>query len=87
MMTQRSIQAQFLRPMVISLGCAVAFALFVSLIMVPALYAVGVEVGRVFRWTWGGRPYRHIGETYEGEANVDEEELTHRPVGGMSPAE
>ena len=87
MMTQRSIQAQFLKPMVISLGCAVAFALFVSLIMVPALYAVGVEVGRVFRWTWAGRPYRHIGETYEGEANIDEEELTHRPLGDAAPAE
>ncbi|MEO1015910.1 MAG: efflux RND transporter permease subunit [Pseudomonadota bacterium] len=84
LIAERSVQAQFLRPMVISLGCAVAFALFVSLFMVPALYAVGVEVGRVFRWTWGGRPYRRIGETYSGHANADQDELVHG--GGSSNA-
>lgn len=75
MIAQKSVQAQFLKPMVVSLGSAVAFALFVSLLLVPALYAVGCEVGRVFRWTWGGRPYRHIGESYEGHVHIDEEEL------------
>jgi hypothetical protein len=59
----------------VALGYAVAFALFVSLFLVPSLYAVGTEVGRVFRWTWGGRPYRKIGESYTGEATIDEEEL------------
>jgi len=44
LIAERSISAQFLRPMVISLGCAVIFALFVSLLLVPALYAVGTEV-------------------------------------------
>ena len=75
LIAERSVQAQFLKPMVVALGCAVAFALFVSLFLVPALYAVGVEVGRIFRWSWGGRPYRRIGESYSGEANIDEEEL------------
>lgn len=88
MISQQSVQAQFLRPMVVSLGAAVAFALFVSLLMVPALYAVGCEVGRIFRWTWGGRPYRKIGDSYEGDVNIDEEELIgtrHRP--SAHPAE
>ncbi len=75
LIAERSIQAQFLKPMVISLGYAVAFALFVSLLLVPTLYAVGVEIGRVFRWSWGGRPYRKIGETYSGQVTIDEEEL------------
>lgn len=75
LIAERSIQAQFLKPMVISLGYAVAFALFVSLLLVPTLYAVGVEIGRVFRWSWAGRPYRKIGETYTGEVTIDEEEL------------
>ncbi|MEM5518686.1 efflux RND transporter permease subunit [Henriciella sp. AS95] len=88
MITQKSVQAQFLKPMVVSLGSAVAFALFVSLLMVPALYAVGCEVGRIFRWTWGGRPYRQIGESYEGEVNIDEEELIGSSHGGRAhPAE
>jgi len=68
-------QAQFLKPMVISLGYAVAFAIFVSLLLVPTLYAVGVEIGRVFRWSWAGRPYRKIGESYSGEVTIDSEEL------------
>ncbi len=75
LIAERSMQAQFLKPMVISLGYAVAFAIFVSLFLVPAMYAVGVEIGRVFRWTWSGRPYRKIGETYSGEVTIDSEEL------------
>ena len=86
LIAERSMQAQFLKPMVISLGYAVAFAIFVSLFLVPTLYAVGVEIGRVFRWSWGGRPYRKIGESYTGEVTIDSEELigtsaeTPRPV-------
>jgi multidrug efflux pump subunit AcrB len=86
MIAQKSVQAQFLKPMVVSLGSAVAFALFVSLLMVPALYAVGCEVGRIFKWTWGGHPYRKIGETYHGEATIDEEELIGTRQGAQ-PAE
>ncbi|MEO1641699.1 MAG: efflux RND transporter permease subunit [Pseudomonadota bacterium] len=75
LIAEKSVQAQFLKPMVISLGCAVAFAIFMSLFLVPALYAIGVEIGRVFKWTWGGVPYRRIGEGYSGEVSIDEEEL------------
>lgn len=87
LLAERSVQAQFLQPMLISLGCAVAFALFVSLFLVPAMYAIGVEIGRIFAWTWSGRPYRQIGETYSGQATIDEEELigtSGKP--GSSPA-
>ncbi|MEE9381200.1 MAG: efflux RND transporter permease subunit, partial [Hyphomonadaceae bacterium] len=87
LIAERSVQAQFLKPMVISLGCAVAFALFVSLLLVPTLYAVGVEIGRVFRWSWGGRPYRHIGETYEQGEIGGGDDLIHQPIGGHAPAE
>ncbi len=98
LIAERSVQAQFLKPMVISLGCAVAFALFVSLLMVPALYAVGVEIGRIFRWTWSGKRFQPIGEDYAGVVTVDEEELigsSHdhtdpsgtAPHGGLAPAE
>lgn len=75
LIAERSVQAQFLKPMVVSLGYAVAFAIFVSLLMVPAMYAVGVEVGRIFRWTWGGKPYRQIGDGYTGQVTLDEEAL------------
>ncbi len=70
MIMDRSTQAQFLKPMVVSLGCAVVFALFISLFMVPALYAVGVEVRRLARWIVKGVPYQHIGGNYD-ENEID----------------
>jgi multidrug efflux pump subunit AcrB len=80
LIAERSVQAQFLKPMVISLGWAVAFALFVSLLLVPSLYAVGTEVGRIFRWSWGGRPYRSIGETYSGSVTEEGDDLRGVPA-------
>ena len=44
-----STDAQFLRPMVIALAFGVFFALFVTLLFVPALYAVGVDIARFYR--------------------------------------
>ena len=67
MIMDRSSQAAFLRPMVVSLGCAVVFALFISLFMVPALYAVGVEIRRFFLWMSKGVPYRTIGDRYHDD--------------------
>ena len=72
LIAERSVQAQFLKPMVISLGCAVAFALFVSLLLVPALYAVGVEVGRFFKWFYNGKPRQSIGTSYSGDIQSDQ---------------
>ena len=44
MMMERSIQAKFLTPIVVSLVSGVFFAFFVTLLMVPALYAIGVDI-------------------------------------------
>ena len=44
MMMERSIQAKFLVPIVVSLVSGVFFAFFVTLLMVPALYAIGVDI-------------------------------------------
>jgi len=43
-MAERSTDAQFLKPAVLSLAFGVLFALFVSLLMVPALYCVGDDL-------------------------------------------
>ena len=67
MIAEKSVQAQFMKPMVVAMGAAVAFALFVSLLMVPALYAVGAELARFFRWMWNGRPFQPIGDTYHSD--------------------
>ena len=41
---ERSIDAEFLKPAVIALAFGVLFALFVSLLMVPALYCIGEDI-------------------------------------------
>jgi len=43
-MLERSIQAKFLIPIVVSLVSGVFVAFFVTLLMVPALYAIGFDV-------------------------------------------
>ncbi|MDA8752643.1 efflux RND transporter permease subunit, partial [Halieaceae bacterium] len=45
-MAERSTDAEFLKPAVLSLAFGVLFALFVSLLMVPALYVIGDDCAR-----------------------------------------
>jgi multidrug efflux pump subunit AcrB len=48
MMLERSIQAAFLIPIVVSLAFGVFFAFFVTLLMVPSLYGIGLDIGAFF---------------------------------------
>jgi multidrug efflux pump subunit AcrB len=54
MMLERSMQAAFLQPVVVALAFGVFFAFFVTLLMVPALYTIGLDVsdsmGRLKGW-------------------------------------
>jgi len=44
MMLERSIQAAFLKPIVIALAFGVFIAFFVTLLLVPAMYTIGVDI-------------------------------------------
>lgn len=48
-MLETSVQAQFLIPMVVSLSFGVMFATGVTLVLVPALYLLGHDIGQLFR--------------------------------------
>jgi len=48
MMLERSIQAAFLKPVVVALAFGVFFAFFVTLLMVPSLYGIGLDIGEFF---------------------------------------
>jgi len=48
MMMERSIQAAFLQPIVVALAFGVFFAFFVTLLMVPSLYGIGLDIGEFF---------------------------------------
>lgn len=57
-MAERSVDAQFLKPAVLSLSFGVLFALFVTLMLVPALYMIGEDCSvlraRLRRNFWPG---------------------------------
>ncbi|WP_138513976.1 efflux RND transporter permease subunit [Maricaulis alexandrii] len=64
MMAETSTQAEFLKPMVVALGFAVIFALGLTLVLVPAMYAIGVDIARFFRMVWTGQKQPAMGEHY-----------------------
>ena len=60
-MFERSTDAQFLKPTIVSLSFGVFFAMFVTLIFVPTMYAVGADIARFYRWAWTGERQPEVG--------------------------
>jgi len=54
LMAERSLQAQWLIPIAIGLAFGVAFALLVTLFFVPALYGIGADIKRFFKYLISG---------------------------------
>jgi multidrug efflux pump subunit AcrB len=50
MMLERSIQAAFLKPIVVALAFGVMIALFVTLLLVPAMYCIGIDINDSAVW-------------------------------------
>lgn len=61
MMAERSTQAQFLKPTVVALAFGVFLATFVTLFLVPALYALGEDFKRFLTRMWTGRKQPKLG--------------------------
>lgn len=72
-MFEQSTDAQFLKPTIVSLAFGVAFATGVTLIFVPAMYAVGADIARFYRWAWTGVKQPRVGHGHPMEADVDGE--------------
>ena len=53
---EKSVQAQFLVPMAISLSFGVMFATVVTLVLVPAGYMILEDIKRAWFWLYGSRP-------------------------------
>ena len=66
---ERSLQAQFLKPMAIAIGFGVLFATFITLLMVPCLYLVLEDLksltGKVFQWFGYNRTTQAVNEDLE----------------------
>ena len=54
LMSERSLQAQWLIPIAIGLAFGVVFALLVTLFFVPALYGIGADIKRFFKYLISG---------------------------------
>ena len=50
---ERSLQAQFLKPMAIAIGFGVLFATFITLLMVPCLYLILDDAKRIANIIFG----------------------------------
>jgi len=68
MMLERSMQAAFLQPIVVALAFGVFFAFFVTLLMVPSLYGIGLDIGEFF-----DRMKRRIRSKLPGGTHTDVE--------------
>ena len=91
---ETSTQAEFLKPMVVALAFGVLFDFFLTLMLVPAMYGIGVDITRFFRGLWRGEKQPGFGSTYDPDMAValDEFEDAVRPGqpprgGGLAPAE
>jgi len=71
MMLERSIQAAFLQPIVVALAFGVFFAFFVTLLMVPALYGIGLDISE-----FAGRIKDRIARKLRPGQNVEAETNT-----------
>lgn len=95
MLAESSSQAEFLKPLVVALAFGVLFDFFLTLFLVPAMFAMGVDVGRVFKGLWTGEKQPPLGSTYDpnitlalDELELDDAVVTPKSSGGNPvPAE
>jgi len=62
---ETSTQSQFLKPMVVALAFGVLFDFFLTLMLVPALYGIGVDISRFFKGLWTGVKQEPLGSKYD----------------------
>jgi len=67
---ETSTQAEFLKPMVVALAFGVLFDFFLTLMLVPALYGIGVDISRTFRWLVTGKRQPPLGSSYNPDVAV-----------------
>ena len=91
---ETSAQAEFLKPMVVALAFGVLFDFFLTLMLVPAMYGIGVDIRRIARSIWTGQSQPMLGSTYDPELALalDDMELDDKvsappPSGQAQPAE
>ena len=57
----------------------VFFATFVTLLFVPAMYAVGADISRFYRWAWTGVKQPPVGHGASEQSDYGESHEGHVP--------
>ena len=70
MFAEKSAQAEFLKPMVVALAFGVLFDFFLTLMLVPAMYGIGIDIKRTFKWAWTGQQQPRLGHNYDPELAI-----------------
>jgi len=90
---ETSAQAEFLKPMVVALAFGVLFDFFLTLMLVPAMYGIGVDITRFFRGLWRGEKQPGLGSTYDPEMalalddmELDDDIIQDIPTSVATPA-
>jgi len=83
---ETSSQAEFLKPMVVALAFGVLFDFFLTLMLVPAMYGIGVDITRVFRGLWRGEKQPGLGSTYDPDMilALEDMEIEEDTVSGVN---
>jgi multidrug efflux pump subunit AcrB len=91
---ETSPQAEFLKPMVVALAFGVLFDFFLTLMLVPAMFGIGIDIDRFFKGLWNGKKYPPLGSSYDPDLAMalDDFEIESQPAIGQatpppSPAE
>ncbi len=85
---ETSSQAEFLKPMVVALAFGVLFDFFLTLMLVPAMYGIGVDISRTFKRLWTGQKQPKLGSHYDPDlalALEDFEAESVKSVPGLTP--
>ena len=89
MLAENSAQAEFLKPLVVALAFGVLFDFFLTLFLVPAMFAMGVDIKRTVKGIWTGQKQPPLGSTYDPDIQLALEDLELADegfnVGGATP--
>lgn len=78
---ETSSQAEFLKPMVVALAFGVLFDFFLTLMLVPAMYGIGVDISRFSKRIWTGVPQPKLGSHYDPDLAVALEDFEAEKLG------
>ncbi len=67
LMFEKSLQAQFLLPMAITIVFGLALATLLVLFLVPALIGIGADIGNIFKWIFAGEAVKIDGKPEPAE--------------------